>query len=217
MAARLFEIIQFLDNSGNPLSGGKIHTFDGGTTTPRATFTDSTAGTPHANPVILDSSGRAQIWLQGDPYRLRVDDSADVTIITLDNIPATSTLSGNPLATRAQVQTTLSATNGAALLTASSLVPANSRTLGSYVENLVALGTSNGLTGYDVGSHGIEDRWGANVVLTLGNKTTMGNFPLADQPHSASAQDITIAAIDGTFDGTGSIQITVEYEQGTSP
>lgn len=78
---------QFFDSNGDPLSGGKIYTYLAGTTTPQATYTDQGGGTPNANPVILDSAGRANIWL--DPtvsYKIRVDDSADSTIYTTDNI-----------------------------------------------------------------------------------------------------------------------------------
>lgn len=217
MAARLFEIIQFLDNSGNPLSGGKIHTFDGGTTTPRATFTDSTAGTPHANPVILDSSGRNQIWLQGDPYRFRIDDSADMTIITLDNIQGTSIFVGNTIGVRTSAQTTLACTSGAGQLTASSIFPANARAINVFAENLIAPGTSNGLSGYNIDSHGVQGRWGSNVGLTLNLKTTIGDFQLSESPVSSMASDVTITARGGPFDGTGNIQITVEYETGTAP
>ena len=49
---------QFWDNSGVILAGGKICTYQGGTTTPLAAFTDATLATPQTNPIILDSSGR---------------------------------------------------------------------------------------------------------------------------------------------------------------
>ena len=49
--------IQFLDSSGNPLNGGHIHTFVAGTTTPQASYTDSTGNTVAANPIVLDSGG----------------------------------------------------------------------------------------------------------------------------------------------------------------
>ena len=216
MVARLFEIIQFLDNSGNPLAGGKVHTFQAGTSTPKAAFTDATAATAHPNPIILDSSGRAQIWLSGTAYKLDIDDSTDVDIIELDNVPATS-IAGASISVRATATTSLACTSGAVVLTASALVPANARLLGVYTENTVAPGTSQGLTGYDVGSHGSETRWGSNIGLTLNGKNTIGNFALSEFPISAVAQDITITARGGTFDGVGTIDIDVEFETGTAP
>ena len=219
MAARLFEIIQFFDSSGNPLNGGKVHTSEAGTNTPKASYTDSTAGTAHPNPVILDSAGRAQIWLLGGAYKLDIDTSADVDVIELDNVPATS-ITGTTISARATANATVACTSGQIQLTASSLVPANARLIGVYTENLIAPGTSQGLTGYDIGSHGSETRWGSNIGLTLGAKNTIGDFAISpddDFPKSSSAQDITITGRGGTFDGTGSIQVTVEYETGTAP
>lgn len=81
---------QELDNNGNPLSGGKIYTYEAGTTTPKATYTDSTGNTANANPVILDSAGRASIWLGDGGYKFVLKTSADVTISTVDNIGGSS-------------------------------------------------------------------------------------------------------------------------------
>ena len=81
---------QFFDSSGNPLSGGKVYTYDAGTSTPRNTYTDQGAGTPNANPVILDSRGEASIWFSGS-YKVVLKTSADVTIYTVDNIQDPST------------------------------------------------------------------------------------------------------------------------------
>ena len=49
---------QFLDNNGNVLSGGKIYTYEAGTTTPLATYTSSSGNTAHTNPIVLDAAGR---------------------------------------------------------------------------------------------------------------------------------------------------------------
>ena len=55
---------QFFDSSGRPLSGGCVYSYQAGSTTPTSTYTDATAATANANPVILDASGRADIWLR---------------------------------------------------------------------------------------------------------------------------------------------------------
>ena len=77
--------IQFFDNNGNPLSGGKVHTYQPATLIAKATYSDSTGAIPNANPVILDSAGRASIWLDGY-YRVILRTSADVTIYDVDNV-----------------------------------------------------------------------------------------------------------------------------------
>lgn len=61
-----------------------------GSTTPAATFTDSTGVTPQANPIILNARGcpANPIWLQsGQAYKLVITDANTVTLPpTLDNV-----------------------------------------------------------------------------------------------------------------------------------
>jgi hypothetical protein len=81
---------QFFDNNGNPLSGGKIYTYEAGTTTPLATYTSSTGNTAHTNPIVLDSAGRVpsggEIWNQLRLYKFVLETSAGVLIATYDNV-----------------------------------------------------------------------------------------------------------------------------------
>lgn len=81
---------QFFDANGNPLAGGKLYTYAAGTTTPLATYTDSSGGTPNTNPVILDSRGEASIWLGVASYKLKLTTAANVEIWTVDNIVSAS-------------------------------------------------------------------------------------------------------------------------------
>lgn len=53
----------FLDNNGNPISGGKVCTYAAGTTTPAATYTDSALTVPNGNPIVTDIAGRFTAWL----------------------------------------------------------------------------------------------------------------------------------------------------------
>lgn len=70
-------VARFFDASGNPLAGGKVWTYEAGTLTLKASFTDSTGSTPNTNPVILDSSGSANIWLDGN-YKINLLDANNV-------------------------------------------------------------------------------------------------------------------------------------------
>lgn len=81
--------VQFFDDNGDPLSGGKLYTYDAGTTTPKATYTDAAGATPNANPVILDSAGRATVFLSGS-YKFRLEDSLGTLIKETDNVTAFS-------------------------------------------------------------------------------------------------------------------------------
>jgi hypothetical protein len=59
----------FLDPNGVPLANGCIFTYSGGTSTPLATYTDYTGGTANPNPIPLDSTGSAVIWLSANAYK----------------------------------------------------------------------------------------------------------------------------------------------------
>lgn len=77
---------QALDSSGNPLSSGKLYTYAAGTLTSKATYTTQAGDVANANPVVLDSSGRAAVWLGAGGYRMVLKTSADVTVWDTDNI-----------------------------------------------------------------------------------------------------------------------------------
>ena len=75
------------DADGAPLAGGKIYTYQAGTTTPQATYTDQAGGTPNANPVVLDASGWAPMWVDPElSYKFVIKDSNDVELHTVDNV-----------------------------------------------------------------------------------------------------------------------------------
>ena len=59
--------IQFFDIHGKPLVGGKLYTYLAGSTTPAATFQDQALTIKNENPVPLDATGSAVIWL--DPTK----------------------------------------------------------------------------------------------------------------------------------------------------
>jgi hypothetical protein len=81
---------QFFDNNGAPLSGGKIYTYEAGTTTPLVTYTSSSGNTAHTNPIILNSAGRVpggEIWIVAtNLYKFVLETSTGVLIATYDNV-----------------------------------------------------------------------------------------------------------------------------------
>lgn len=82
-----FPVFRAFDQFGFPLAGGKLYTYAAGTTTPQATYTDASGTTPNANPVILDSTGQANVWLgQGLSYKMVLKDTFNVTLWTVDGI-----------------------------------------------------------------------------------------------------------------------------------
>ena len=75
------------DNNGNPLIGGLLNTYQAGTTTPIATFTDATALFQNPNPAVLNNRGEANVWLLPNVgYKYVLTDSTGNLIWTQDNI-----------------------------------------------------------------------------------------------------------------------------------
>lgn len=81
-----YTFFQEFDNNGDPLAGGLLYAYEAGTSTPKETYTDSSEGTINANPVVLDASGRADVWLGTGGYKLTLRTSAGVLIKEVDNI-----------------------------------------------------------------------------------------------------------------------------------
>lgn len=77
---------QAINANGQPLSGGMVYTYVAGTTTPQATYTDSSASVQNPNPVILDSAGRASIWISNNAYKIIVTDANGVVQYSQDNV-----------------------------------------------------------------------------------------------------------------------------------
>jgi hypothetical protein len=84
--------LQFFDNNGKPLSGGQLCTYAAGTTTPLTSYKDA-IGTPNTNPIVLDSSGRANVWIGAVAYKfvLRMKGSpmnctAGTVLYTVDGV-----------------------------------------------------------------------------------------------------------------------------------
>jgi hypothetical protein len=92
--------MQFFDINGEPLVGGKVYTYEAGTTTPLVTYTDNTGTSANPNPVILNARGEAAIWLGSGIYKFKLTDVNEVEIWTADYIAApisgvSPVLSGN--------------------------------------------------------------------------------------------------------------------------
>jgi hypothetical protein len=75
------------DNDGNPAIGGLLYTYTAGTTTNLATYTDVALSVPNTNPVVLDSAGRATIYLTPlAAYKFVLKNALGTTLWTQDNI-----------------------------------------------------------------------------------------------------------------------------------
>jgi len=80
---------QFLDNSGDPLTGGLLYTYAAGTTTPLVTYTNIGGATANSNPIVMDAAGRleSEVWLTGSiAYKMVLKSSAGALLGTYDDI-----------------------------------------------------------------------------------------------------------------------------------
>jgi hypothetical protein len=81
--------VSFLGVTGLPLSGGRLYSYQAGSSTPLATYTTVSGLIANANPIILGTDGRApnEIWLTyGYNYKFILQDSVGATIATYDDI-----------------------------------------------------------------------------------------------------------------------------------
>lgn len=165
---------QPLDLNGATLPGGKVFTYAAGTTTPLASYTDSTGGTPNANPVILDSAGRASIWLGAAAYKIVLQTSTGASVYTVDNVtsPTLSTASVTiPSGQTLTLQSGASTSFSADLLSGAS----NTRNIGSssnywnaaWISSITVGGNilPNANNSFDVGSQSsaFANMFGFNV------------------------------------------------------
>lgn len=96
--------LQFFATDGSLLTGGLLYTYAAGTSTPLATYTDSTGSTANTNPVVLDSRGEASVWLGNGSYKFVLKTSDNTLLWSVDNIENMSAL------------TVLAASNGSSLV-----------------------------------------------------------------------------------------------------
>ncbi|MDH2239062.1 hypothetical protein N5K27_22395 [Pigmentiphaga sp. GD03639] len=80
-------LFQAQDDNGRPLIGGRLYTYQNGTTTPAVTYTDQAGTQPNTNPVILDARGEATVFLLPDQlYTFVLKDRNDALIWSMDGV-----------------------------------------------------------------------------------------------------------------------------------
>ena len=84
--------VTFVNAAGGPCFACTLQTFAAGTTTPQATYTDATGTSQNNNPIVLDASGGANIWLGPNAYKFVLIDSTGTTIWSVDQVPSLKSL-----------------------------------------------------------------------------------------------------------------------------
>lgn len=201
-----WEVFTALKN-GQPVLGGKLYTYEAGTTTPKAAYHDAFVINPHANPIIMNDQGQAVIWLEGF-YRLVLTDAEGVQLWEIDNYAFAS---GAPAVVAGLVSgmteaTPVTPSAGAGTILVPNLVPVGYRVEGIIVRIDAEFGMSNGLTGLAIGDTVSLDRWGV-VLPTLGQQTSQIDFRSADRPLAATAYSVLLRALGGNFDTAGACTV----------
>lgn len=76
-----------------PNAGGKVYTYQAGTSTPQTTYLDNN-GTANANPIVLDAQGYCVMCVPSTPeLKIIVQDSLGNTIYSIDNVSPAVTAS----------------------------------------------------------------------------------------------------------------------------
>ena len=80
--------LQQFHKDGEPLSGGKLYTYIGGSTNaPKATFVDANGTTASPNPIILSSQGICpQFWCESGLYKFVLTDANGVEVASRDYV-----------------------------------------------------------------------------------------------------------------------------------
>lgn len=193
--------LQFFDANGNPLSGGKLYSYDAGTTTPRATYTDSTGNVANANPVILDTRGEASVWMDSGTYKLALYTSSNVLVWTVDGV------GGPDVATLAQ----LAASGGSALVGfLQAGTGAQTRTVQSKLRDTVSVkdfgAVGNGIADDTVAIQNAVNALSANQTLVAEGHfliSTHINLKKSSVVYDFRAAKFTMTGTGGTAYGAG--------------
>lgn len=94
--------ITFVTAAGLPCAGCNFYTYAAGTTTPLATYVDSTGTSVNTNPIVLGPDGgpatpsgsTGGIWLGNSAYKLVLKTASGTTIWTADNVKGGGGLGG---------------------------------------------------------------------------------------------------------------------------
>lgn len=78
-------VMQVFDDDGGPGSGYKLNSYEPGTSTPKALYSDAACSVAHTNPVIFDSRGEATIHGEG-AYKLVLTDADDNVKWTVNSV-----------------------------------------------------------------------------------------------------------------------------------
>ena len=154
------------------------------------------------------------MWLLTDElYRIRADSAGDVT--EWGPIDGVGTLIAGAAGTGRSLEEStveVSALSGASSIPVPNLVPAGSLIISVTLFVKVNFGTSNGLTGLNLGDIEVEDRWGNGISPVITPGSGPGSFNAYAPFPVRTTYSPTISTTSGRFDSLGTANVTAHYE-----
>jgi hypothetical protein len=149
------------------LAGGKLYSYQAGTSTPLATYSDS-VGTPNANPLILDAYGQGVVYLNSASvykFNLLTSAGAQVPNYPRDNISPTLPSTGNAaFGGNVTIAGTLGVTGATTLSSTLGVTGAATFASSVAVTGAATLSSTLALTGNATLAAGLA--WAAETTLT---------------------------------------------------
>lgn len=200
---------QWFDNNGLAAAGYQLFTYTPGTTNKLATYSDAALTIPNTNPIVLDASGRADVFLSATTYKFCLAPPTDtdpptVPIWTVDNVASVPSFTvdidltgtaGETLAARDAVYLSAgdggrtagrwyktSATNDYASTAASALGMVPTGIASAASGTIRVIGRMTGLSGLTTGS--VYYLAAAAGTLTLTAPANARKFAMADSTTS---------------------------------
>lgn len=143
---------QFFDGS-TVAAGYKLYTYDSGTTTPKAVYSDQAGTVPHTNPIVLDANGRVtgQMFLGSGEYTFTLKTDSDVLVKTWNDVAGSGTandVAANDAAIRSDLASTSDAAKGAGM--------EGYGVSNAYVDDTTGKKLQEWKSAYDYGARGVS-------------------------------------------------------------
>lgn len=193
---------QFFSANGAPLAGGQIFSYAAGTTTPQATYTDSTGATANPNPTVLDAGGFASIWLSSSNYKIVAEDVNSVVQWTVDNVSAVSQTELQGTNSFSSLAVSGNTTIGGNLAVSGTITAASETLSGSLAVGGSLSAASAAITGaFSAGSSSITGNESIGGTLNVTGATTLSSLNIGAQTLTQFIQALlpTLTAISGAL------------------
>jgi len=196
---------RFADLNFNPLSGGLLYSYVAGTSTPLPTYTDASGTVPNTNPVVLDSSGYANIWLGSGTYKFILTDSLGVQQWSQDNYPGSLAQGFGGTVLPISANTNITSTYNNSVIIASGTISLNLQPAATAGQGFVFSVYNNGVGVITIDPSGAETINGAatltlsageSVLVDCSGTAWFGLFKRITPPVTAKTAAYTVLAGD---------------------